>query len=267
MPKMQSMVTPLDARLTRTLAYLQETLGASFGSVGEIGVHHGAYFATLASLARPEEPLWACDLFDHLQLNNLDHSGRGNATMFLRTVRNLTGRTDVRMAAMPSYELHRQGVQPPQPFRLLSIDGSHTAINAFTDLVWATRHVARGGLLVVDDVASAKWRGPTRALRSYWHMHDRQYAFLPLLLTRKKLWLVHRSWHGKYVRSMGTVLPFARSNGIARKGLFREFVACLNANERFVNKTVDYAPLWLPPPPRPTPRVWLERSACVRTVR
>ena len=36
MPKMQSMVSPLDARLTRTLAYLQETLGASFGSVGEI---------------------------------------------------------------------------------------------------------------------------------------------------------------------------------------------------------------------------------------
>jgi len=263
---MQSMVSPLDARLTRTLSRLQGALGASSGSVGEIGVHHGAYFATLVALARPEEPLWACDLFDRLQSHDLDHSGRGNATMFLRTVRDLTGRIDVRMVAMPSYELHRQRVQPPQLFRLLSIDGSRTAINAFTDIVWATQHVAQGGLLVVNDVASARWLGPSRALRSYWHMHDRGYTFLPLLLTRKKLWLVHRSWHVKYVRSMGSVLPSSRSSGPARKMHFREFVACLNANEPIVNGTVDYAPLQLPPPPDPPPRVWVERSACVKAM-
>lgn len=261
---MQSMVSPLDARLTRTLARLQEVLGASSGSVGEIGVHHGAYFATLATLARPKEPLWACDLFEHMQSRNLDHSGRGNATMFLQTVRDLSGRTDVLMVTMPSYELHRRRVQPPHPFRLLSIDGSHMEINAFTDIVWATEHVAQGGLLVVDDVASARWRGPSRALRSYWHMHDREYAFLPLLLTSKKLWLVHRSWHEKYARSMGAVLHSSRSNKYARKMPFRDFNACLNANEPIVNSTVDYAPLKLPPPPDPPPRVWVERSACVK---
>lgn len=262
----QAMVGELDASWTRALAGVQGALGAANGTVGEIGVHHGGYFAVLAALAWPGEPLWACDLFDALQGQNLDRSGRGNLATFLRTVRAHTGREDVRLEVRPSYELWRDGVAPPRPFRLLSIDGSHLSLNAFTDLVWATRHVAAGALLILDDVGSARWLGPSRALRAYWHLHDRQYALLPLLMTPKKLWLAERAWHTIYWSAIKRIARETTLHPPARIASFLEFAACLNAHESRTNGTVDHAPLQLPPLV-PPPRVWLVRMACGQRVR
>ena len=151
-------------------------------------------------------------------------------------------------------------VAPPRPFRLLSVDGSHLSLNAFTDLVWGTRHLAPGGLLALDDVASARWLGPSRALRAYWHLHDRLYAVAPLLLTPKKLWLVQRAWHGRYMRAIAQVARVQTLRPALHNVSFREFADRLGAHEPRTNRTADHAPLWLPPP-RPLLRVWVVRHA------
>ncbi len=57
------------AALTR----LQHFLGV-YGSVGEIGVHHGKFFLILAGNALKTEPVVAMDLF-HDQHENIDGSG------------------------------------------------------------------------------------------------------------------------------------------------------------------------------------------------
>ncbi len=255
-----SMVGELDIAWTQALSGLQKLFGASSGTIGEIGVHHGAYFAALVALSWPGEPLWACDLFDKMQNLNLDKSGRGNLDGFLRKVSNHTGRKDIHVEARPSYELYKHNIAPLKPFRILSIDGSHMETNTFTDLSWATRHVARGGLLTIDDVASPRWLGPSRALRAYWHFHDRQYLFLPLLLTPKKLWIVSRRWHSNYSDGISRLSRSTISGqALTKVGTFRNFVSLLNVNEPRVNGTVDHAPLWLPTP-KPSPRVWFVRS-------
>jgi len=255
------MVGELDVAWTQALSGLQKLFGASHGTIGEIGVHHGAYFAALAALSWPGETLWVCDLFDEMQNLNLDKSGRGNLDKFMQTVSDHTGREDVHVEIRPSYELYKHNIAPSKPFRILSIDGSHMETNAFTDLSWATRHIARGGLVSIDDVASPRWLGPSRALRAYWHLHDRQYLFLPLLLTPKKLWIVGRLWHSNYSNGIaGLSRHLTSGQTLTKMGTFHNFVSLLNVNEPRVNGTVDHAPLWLPTP-TPSPHVWFVRSS------
>jgi len=263
----RAMVGRVDVEWTQALSRLQGIVGAGSGTVGEIGVHHGGYFAVLAQLARPDEALWACDLFDALQDRNLDRSGRGNLSTFRDTLRTYAAqRADsVQIVQRPSYELLTHNVAPPKPFRMLSIDGAHTAINVFTDLVWAGRRLAAGGLIALDDVGSVRWLGPSRALRSYWHMHSRDYTRLaPLLLTPKKLWLVARKWWGTYMDAIAT-MEGTNVLGAAtqpRRVRFREFERCLNAHEPLLNGTSDAAPRRLPTPPPELTHVYVVRVKC-----
>ena len=262
-----AMVGLVDVEWTQALSGLQGTVGAESGTVGEVGVHHGGYFAVLAQLARPGEALWACDLFDALQDRNLDRSGRGNLSAFRDTLRTFAAQRaeSVQIVQRPSYELLEQNVAPPKPFRMLSIDGSHTAINAFTDLIWAERHLAEGGLIALDDVGSARWLGPLRALRSYWHMHSRDYTRLtPLLLAPRKLWLVARKWRGTYMDAIATVEGTGALGATTqpRRLPFREFERCMNANEPMHNGTSDAAPQRLPTPPPELAHVYAARVKC-----
>ena len=52
-----------------------------FGSVGEIGVHHGKLFILLNLLTREDEHSFAIDLFNE-QKENIDRSGLGDINIF-----------------------------------------------------------------------------------------------------------------------------------------------------------------------------------------
>eukprot|EP00955_Chlamydomonas_euryale_P067076 359736-Chlamydomonas_euryale.AAC.4 len=69
------------------LSEYQRKWGIS-GAVGEIGVHHGAFFLSMALTAHKDEPLFALDIFD-LQEKNIDRSGQGNLIIFLDNVKTL----------------------------------------------------------------------------------------------------------------------------------------------------------------------------------
>ena len=111
------------------LSKLQHEQGI-FGSVAELGVHHGRFTGFLFVTARKEEQLVVGDLFEELQYKNVDKSGLGDRRRFMKglvtyglkeqdlhTV--FVGSTD----ELPFDWPDKAGFNP---FRLISVDASHT---------------------------------------------------------------------------------------------------------------------------------------------
>src|SRR5262247_3859851 len=106
-------------------------------AVGEIGVHHGRYFISLALLRQTGERAVAIDVFEDQHLN-VDYSGRGDQEILLANLH----RHDVDMTGvvlhkadsltMGSDELLR--LSSGEGFRLFSVDGGHQVGNVVHDL-------------------------------------------------------------------------------------------------------------------------------------
>lgn len=251
------------------LAALQGRELACAGAVGEIGVHRGGYFVILARLADASEPLWACDLFRAQQLN-VDRSGRGNETAFVDAVRRHARRDDVQLFRGASHRLWYERIAPPRPLRMLSVDGSHLVVNAFLDLVWGAEHMADGGIIALDDVLHPRWMGPVRALRAYWHVHDRGYERLrPLLIAQKRLFLTSGAWHARYFRAVGRMFEAKEASRTLEAVPFAKFARALAEDNQLQSGRAEVdggdAPLWLPPAPEGEKvHVWMGRKATRR---
>lgn len=196
-----------DLLWTVTLSVVQRIHNVC-GAVGEIGVHHGAYYTVLAATAQPSEPLWACDVFEEGFRSgyNVDRSGRGSKTRLLENVRRaLDGSADsereIVLSPFTSLRLHDAETAKIVDdrvgrFRLLSVDGGHSEVVAFSDLRWTASRILPGGVIALDDVLVSGWPGVSRAVRAFYHMLDRRHERLrPLLLTEKKLFMVTPAVH------------------------------------------------------------------------
>jgi hypothetical protein len=252
----------VDLWWTVAIATLQQRVGACEGTVGEVGVHYGDYFIILARMASDHETLWACDVFDDQQYNT-DHSGKGNESVFRNNVMRFAARSVENVVRKSSYFLLRDGYLPPTPFRLLSIDGSHTQVATFNDLVWGATCLAEGGILILDDVLHPTWPGVTRGLRAYWHVHDRKYKYLaPIFLGVKKLWLTSRTWHSNYSVALRYAAKHAQ-NKTHRAFLvgFSRFAKILTLYEENKSRaTAGDVPLYLPSPGTQLMPVWISRQ-------
>lgn len=151
-------------------------------AVGEIGVHHGAYFVALAAAALPGERLFACDLFDSAG-SHAEHgqSGRGDKEQLTRSLRDALEQPafsldSIALVRGSSLRLWDIGMAALPPFRFFSIDGGHSEVVGFSDLRWASARLAPGGIVALDDVANPNWLGVFRALRSFFHIYDRGYS-------------------------------------------------------------------------------------------
>lgn len=215
-------VEPPDVALTALLSALQFSVRAAYCSsphtVGEIGVHHGAYWVAVAATARYADRLFACDLFEGGQALNAGRSGRGDLPRFMASARASLGEieadwlTVVRASSLRLFDDDvRAALAPLPPFRFLSVDGSHSEPVAFSDLRWAASRLAPGGIIALDDIANPSWVGVYRAVRTFFHVYDREYGRLrPLLLTRKKLYLTTSSHHAAYLRALCPLNASAR---------------------------------------------------------
>ena len=180
-------VEPPDIAWAAILAVLQYNtsfcrLGRNH-AVGEIGVHHGAYFVALAAAALPGERLFACDLFDSAGSSHSEHgqSGRGDQEQLTRSLRDALEEPafsldSIALVRGSSLRLWDIGMAALPPFRFLSIDGGHSEVVGFSDLRWASARLAPGGIVALDDVANPNWLGVFRALRSFFHIYDRDYS-------------------------------------------------------------------------------------------
>ena len=127
------------------------------GGVGEIGVYHGRGFIPLALLRRPGERAVAVDVFEQQQLNQ-DNSGEGDRLAFESSLLKW-GITEVSTLCCDSTTLEPSVLRDAAggPLRLLSVDGSHTAKAARSDLELAAAVLTDGGVVLLDDACNPDW--------------------------------------------------------------------------------------------------------------
>jgi hypothetical protein len=110
------------------LSQLQHSLGI-YGSLAEFGVHHGRFTGFLFTTARMTEKLIVGDLFAQ-QEKNLDQSGLGDKKRFLQGILTYGLQPEALHAVLEgstdelSFDLSRK--IEAEPFRIVSVDASHT---------------------------------------------------------------------------------------------------------------------------------------------
>lgn len=220
------------------------------GGIAEIGVHHGKSFIALAIAARPEDPLFAIDLFEMQELN-LDGSGAGNREQFLRHLATFAPDRRPRLIAGSSDKLwDRLEALGLTGLRFLSIDGGHTAALTRNDLRLAETVLHRDGIAVLDDLLNPHWLGVVTGLFDYL----REGALRPLAVVPNKLILCRQECRDRYRRFLRHALADA---------LQREAV-------EFANGTVDVygevppTDLRLGPPAAQAPDPRLQEIAALR---
>jgi hypothetical protein len=180
-------LSPLSARVTAVLGRLQTTRGIK-GAVGEIGVHHGRFFILLYLICSGDERAFAVDVFDAQSLN-VDRSGRGDESLFLRNLIAHAGERDrLVLFARDSNTLSADEVRERTgPCRLISIDGGHTAATTENDLRLADALLVEGGITVLDDYFNPKWPGVSTGAARYFLAPDTRLK--PFLIAPNKLFL------------------------------------------------------------------------------
>lgn len=138
------------ARVFLSLDQFQKAAGI-FGSIFEIGVHHGQASILMSKLAAPGETVLLVDLFER-QAENIDHSGMGDREILDanlshwcpgRTHAIVTGNSlELDFAALPGGK---------EGFRFVHIDGGHHKQAVLNDLTKVTPLLVPGGILVIDD--------------------------------------------------------------------------------------------------------------------
>lgn len=173
----------LVAPITMKLSKAQHEEGI-FGTVAELGVHHGRFTGALFITARETEKLVAADLFEDLQHQNVDVSGNGNRQAFGRGLTNYgLNESDLHLIHTGSTEdlpfnwHEREGFEP---FRFISVDAGHTAELTYNDLEIAFCNSAKGAIVVLDDFFHNLWPGVTEGFFQYAGMGPTEgvYPFL-----------------------------------------------------------------------------------------
>jgi len=160
---------PDAAKMITTLSAVQEAQRIT-GNVAEIGVHHGKLFILLYLLTRGDERAVAIDLFAD-QTRNIDHSGAGDLDRFRA---NLARHTDDEMRRLVVHEGDSTALDGAAlkrlaggAYRLISIDGGHTAETTAHDLAIAVEALAPGGVIILDDYFNEMWPSVSEGVHRY----------------------------------------------------------------------------------------------------
>ena len=171
-----------------------------WGSVGEIGVHHGRSFILAALLSRADEPLFALDLFEELQAKNVDQSGSGSYEALARNMARVgLNASAVRVERRSSADLEPGyfcAARLPR-FRFFSVDGGHTEALTRADMAAALCHLADGGVIAVDDVFNNLFLGVTEGIFNAMALNRDRLA--PFLVVTGKIYFTTPSHHARYL--------------------------------------------------------------------
>lgn len=235
---------------TMFLSKLQHKAGI-FGSVCELGVHHGRYTSTLFITAREHEKLIVADVFGQ-QEKNVDNSGLGDKEKFLASLAEyglsssdlhtlFTGSTE----EIPKDWSVQEGFEQ---FRLISVDAGHTSILTRNDLLLSTCNLLQGGVVVIDDLYHPHWHGVTEGMHQFFSSMTEPYDLYPFLHCEQKLFMTNdREKHGKYYEALAKdarftsfLIPHARKYGGSTEFLMNgvPFLQCDGRGD------VDVASLW-----------------------
>jgi len=167
-----------------------------YGSVGEIGVHHGKLFILLNLLTREDEHSFAIDLFDE-QKENIDRSGLGDLRIFKSNLDNYaTNNQNIEILSMNSLNLDKNFYRETssKKFKLFSIDGGHHYKAVINDLKIAEEVIVDGGVVLLDDLLNPLWIEVVSAYSSYKLKGGKLVAFA---ITKDKLYLTNSKKHAE----------------------------------------------------------------------
>ena len=134
------------------------------GDALEIGVYQGSFFLALMASINDDEVAVAADIFDEQNLN-IDFSGSGSDTFktFKENIERFANRpTALRTLVGDSMVMRASDTlahSPHNGFRLISVDGGHTAEHVMNDLGLAAQIIVSGGAIFLDDIHSPHWPG------------------------------------------------------------------------------------------------------------
>src|ERR1700730_388330 len=162
-------MSPAAAKMITTLSAVQEAQRMR-GNVAEIGIHHGKLFILLYLLTRDDERAIAIDLFAD-QTRNIDRSGAGDLDKFRA---NLARHADTDMRRLVVHEGDSNALDGAAlkrlaggAYRLISIDGGHTAETTAHDVAIAAEALAPGGVIILDDCFNEMWPGVSEGVHRY----------------------------------------------------------------------------------------------------
>lgn len=170
----------------------QEAAGVEGGFL-EIGVHHGRFLLALEHAARPGEPGLAVDVFGDQALN-VDRSGAGRRDLFEQHLARHAlepGRVRIEQGDSTEAALRGRLLGAGIGFRLVSVDGGHTAGHAASDLRLVEACAAPGAAVLLDDFFNAGFPGVTEGLARYL---DSGGTLLPVGVVGGKMLLSPLSW-------------------------------------------------------------------------
>jgi hypothetical protein len=166
------------------------------GGVAEIGVHHGKLFILLYLLSSQDERAVAIDLFSHQNLN-VDHSGAGDLKQFKRNLHRHadTSRLVIHEGDSTQLTAERMLELGRGPFRLISIDGGHTAEITAHDLATAEGALAEGGIIILDDCFNEEWPGVSDGVHRYF---SEPRTIVPIGIGANKTFFCQRAFAERY---------------------------------------------------------------------
>jgi hypothetical protein len=135
------------------------------------------------------------------QTKNVDSSGRGDFEVASENLWRFAREPNlIELRAGDSLSWRDREIQSVLQeyggFRVASIDGGHTPVHVVHDTMLATKVVRPGGILIVDDFYNPNFPGVTEGV--YRLLWGSDIVFVPILVTRKKLFLGHVSYLPRY---------------------------------------------------------------------
>lgn len=215
-------VIPQAGPILMMLSQMQFQNLSIFGSVAEIGVHHGRFTSFLFVTARKREDLVVADLFEDFQDLNIDLSGSGDKQKFFKGMQTYgLSQRDLHTVFTGSsitipFDWSRQAGFAP--FRLISVDGGHTTSLAFNDLQIAFCNLLPGGIVIIDDFFHGAWPGVTEAFFHFLSNKPEPLAratVFPFLACKSKLFVTNNRrayqlyYDGLMENANDLVRPFA----------------------------------------------------------
>mmetsp|Transcript_7647 Transcript_7647/g.11234 ORF Transcript_7647/g.11234 Transcript_7647/m.11234 type:complete len:369 (-) Transcript_7647:50-1156(-) len=183
------------------LSKIQHEFGI-FGTVAELGVHHGRFTSCLFITARESEKLVVADIFEQ-QEKNVDKSGKGNKEAFIRSLSvyglQISDLHEVYVGSTDELPFDWSERKEFEQFRIISVDAGHTAILTRGDMMLAACNLLEGGIAVLDDTFHSNWFGVTEGMIQYMTTAVEPHQLYPFLYCDGKMFFTNdRTYHTRY---------------------------------------------------------------------
>jgi hypothetical protein len=198
--RIEGWLYPQQVAYLKSFSAYQHEIGV-YGTVAEIGVHHGKLFAPLVGYSHPSERALALDLFEGQQQENVDAAGSGSQLAVVRTLTEITGIPRDQYTLVPGNSLRLSArnfsaLNAPA-FRVFSVDGGHSLETVLHDFNVAACGLRQGGIIILDDWLNGPWIGATEAIVFIAHAYT---DLVPFFHGHNKLWFTTRS-HARLYRA------------------------------------------------------------------